>query len=563
MKSIFKFFLPLLIVFVFSIGFSYNPVSLNSDGSLSIVTSDNSIIKIPSNVVDKLRSLKTTAELPDWSQLSPDKDGYEGTRTLELYDYIKTLGLPNPKQIIVAVMDSGFEMDHPDLKDNMWNNEAEINGLPGVDDDNNGFVDDFHGWNFLGKAVSLNLEFTREYARLKKEGVSESDPYFKKVKAEYDKKKSEDEESFNYLKMLSKDAKDATDILKKSNITTDPKKLQEISSTLKGKEEEAAQKILGVYMLMGLSPDDIFKYEKEYEGKANISYNLEFDPSSIIGDNPNVLDEKNYGDNDPSVKVSSHGTHVAGIIGSTKRGIGQAPFAKLMYIRVVPADGDERDKDIANGIRYAADNGASIINLSAGKYFARNPEYVMEAIRYAESKGVLFVVAAGNEATNIETTVNYPPKFYRENGEIKYFPNLLCVGASTWMKEYSKEKDPMNLTRKYDLCAPFSNYSENVVDLFSPGIEINSTVPDKKFARMSGTSMASPNAAGVAAIIKGYFPNLSASELKDILTKSARKYSGLEVKTKELNRVEFSKLSKTGGVIDAYNAFKMAMDMNK
>ena len=549
----------LFITAFLSLGFTF---SANVDENyVNLVTVDKTTVKIPVSLVNKIKSRFASADLPDWSQLSPEKDGYEGTRTLELYDYIKSKGIADPKPIIVAVMDSGFELDHPDLKANVWNNEAEINGIAGVDDDGNGYVDDFHGWNFLGNAVALNLEVTREYARLKKEGVSETDSYFKKVKKEYDSKKEDDVSTNDYIKTLAKTTKDAVDVLKANNVTTDPKKLQEISSTLTGKSKDAAESILGSYMLMGITPDDIFEYEKEYESKVNMSYDLNFDPSTVIGDNSKVLDEKNYGNNDPSVKVSSHGTHVAGTIGATKKGIGQAPFVKLMFIRVVPADGDERDKDIANGIRYAVDNGASIINLSAGKYFASNKQYVIDAIKYAESKGVLFVAAAGNEGTNIETTVNYPRKFYTENGNIKYFSNLLCVGASTWMKQWSTEKDPSNLTRKFDLAASFSNFSDKVVDLYSPGVEVNSTVPGGKYQRMGGTSMASPNAAGVAAIIKGYFPNLNAAQLKEILMKSSRKYVGLTVKTKELGKVDFSKLSKTSGVVDAYNAFMMAKDM--
>ena len=558
MKKLKQLSAVLFIAAFLSLGFT---LSANVDENfVNLVTVDKTIVKIPVSLVNKIKSRFAPSELPDWSQLSPEKDGYEGTRTLELYDYIKTLGL-EPKPLVVAVMDSGFEMDHPDLKNNVWNNDAEINGKPGVDDDGNGYVDDFHGWNFLGNAVALNLEVTREYSRLKKEGVNSSNAYYQKVKKEYDEKKEDDVATNDYIKTLANTTRDAVAVLKANNITTDPKELQEISSTLTGKSKDAAESILGSYMLMRVTPDDIFEYEKEFESKVTVSYNLDFDPSTVIGDNPKVMDEKNYGNNDPSVKVSSHGTHVAGIIGATKKGIGQAPFVKLMFIRVVPADGDERDKDIANGIRYAVDNGASIINLSAGKYFANNEQYVIDAIKYAESKGVLFVAAAGNEGTNIETTINYPRKFYTENGQMKYFSNLLCVGASTWMKQWNSEKDPDNLTRKFDLAASFSNFSDKVVDLYSPGVEVNSTVPGGKYQRMGGTSMAAPNAAGVAAILKGYFPNLNASQIKDILMKSSRKYNGLIVKTKEIGKVDFSKLSKTGGVIDAYNAFIMAKNM--
>lgn len=561
MKQIKHLSLTLAVLIIISLGFTFKANEGND--FVKIVTMDKTTVNIPVKLVNSISARYMRAELPDWSQLSPEKDGYEGTRTLELYDYIKANGIADPKPIIVAVMDSGFEMDHPDLKPNIWNNEAEINGKAGVDDDNNGYVDDFHGWNFLGKANALNLEVTREYARLKKEGVSESDAYFKKVKAEYNEKKKDDVDTYEYVKMLAKTTKESVDVLNAANITTDPKNLQEISETLSGKEKDAAQSILGTYMLMGVTPDQIFEYETEFEAKTKLSYDLNFNPSSVIGDNPKVMDEKNYGDNDPSVKISSHGTHVAGTIGAVKRGIGQAPFVKLMYIRVVPADGDERDKDVANGIRYAVDNGASIINLSAGKYFANNEQYVIDAIKYAESKGVLFVAAAGNEGTNIEEGKkrNFPPKFYKENGKIKYFDNLLCVGASTWMKQWSSEKDPMNKTRKYDLAASFSNYSDKVVDLFAPGVEVNSTVPGGKYQSLGGTSMASPNTAGVAAIIKGYFPKLTAAQIKVILMESSRKYPGLSVKTTELGKVEFKSLSKTGGVVDAYDAFMMAQKM--
>ncbi len=554
------FLFVLVLAALFTFGFEANLNPVNDFGHRYVVIVDGKEITIPTNVFDKIRADIGSADLPDWALMSPDKDGYEGTRTLELYEYIKTLNL-EPKPLVVAVMDSGFEMDHPDLKDNIWNNEAEINGQAGVDDDGNGYVDDFHGWNFLGKAVNLNLEVTREYSRMKKEGVSETDAYYKKVKDEYDRKKTEDTETYEYIKMLASDLRDAVAVLKENNVTSDPKQLQEISDKLTGKVQDAAQKILGTYMLTGAGPDEIIDYEGMYKTKTEVLYDLNLDPSTLIGDNSKVMNEKNYGDNDPSVKVSSHGTHVAGIIGSTKSGVGQAPFVKLMYLRVVPADGDERDKDIANGIRYAADNGASIINLSAGKYYPNNPNYVKEAIQYAESKGVLFVVAAGNEGTNIESTINYPVKFYKENNEMKYFSNLVCVGANTWMKQWNTEKDPLNLTRKYDLAAVFSNYSDKVVDLFAPGVEINSTVAGKTYKRMSGTSMSAPETSGVAAILKGYFPNLTPAQIKDILMKSSRKFAGLEVKSKELKKVEFSKLSKSGGVLDAYNAFKMAMEM--
>lgn len=558
MKKTFVYFL--LLVFAFTAGSqSYLNSNHRSDPDVLIwKNSNNESITIEWRLIERLRNLFAQDELPDWSQMSPEKDGYEGTRTLELYDYIKANNIADPKPVVVAVMDSGFEIDHPDLAPNVWNNETEVNGQAGVDDDNNGYVDDFHGWNFLGKAVNLNMEVTREYARLKKAGTPETDEYFIKVKQEYDSKKSDDEKTSGMIKGIVATMKPAYDKLKAANITTDPKELKKIYDTLSDENKKAADEILGIYNMAGVGPEEVFEAETMYVNKIKDLYTLEAEPSLVIGDNPDVYDEKGYGDNDVTVKVSSHGTHVAGTIGAIKKGIGQAPFVKLMFIRVVPADGDERDKDVANGIRYAVDNGASIINLSAGKYFANNAQYVIDAIKYAESKGVLFVAAAGNEGTDISKKLNYPPKFYKEGGETKYFSNLLCVGANTWVKKWDSAKDPDNALRKYDLAASFSNYSDIVVDVFAPGVQVNSTVPDKKYAKMGGTSMASPNAAGVAAILKGYFPNLTAAQLKEIIMKSSRRYDGLEVKSKELKLVEFSKLSKTGGVVDAYNAFMLA-----
>jgi cell wall-associated protease len=502
-----------------------------------------------------------TASLPDWSQMNPDKDGYEGTSTLALYDYIKTISPePQPKTLIVAIMDTGIDTDHPEFKDKRWNNEKEINGQPGVDDDGNGYVDDFHGWNFLGKAVNLNLEVTRELKRLKKENVSPTDAYYKKVKEEYDTRKKETNDIYSFAKETAAEYLKAEKKLQEKDYPTDPDKLKEISSSLKGEYKDAANTILMVKMLYGMNRDELFEIEKDYETKTKCL----FDTTSTgfyIGDNPELLTEKGYGDNDVFTKGASHGTHVTGIISADKKGIGQAPFVQIMNLRVVPDEGDERDKDIANGIRYAVDNGASIINMSAGKYFSKDYEYVTEAIKYAEDKGVLFVVSSGNEGADAMVKRNFPPKFYFENGEMKYFSNMIVVGANTWMKTWSEEKDPENLADGYDLAASFSNYSDKVVDLFAPGMEINSTVPGGKYQRESGTSMAAPVVSGIAAIIKGYFPNASAGDIKIILTGSARKYESLKVKMRDAGpKMLFSSLSKSGGVVDAMNAYMLAKE---
>ncbi len=492
-------------------------------------------------------------DLPDWALLSPE-DGYEGVRTNEFYKYLKTLSnVPDRKDVIVAVIDSGFDIDHPDLKDNIWINEKEINGVENIDDDNNGYVDDFHGWNFLGDSKALPLEATREYFRLKRLNTPETDPYFIKVKETYEDKKDENTSTLTGISETLNEYVNAENVLKEKNITTDPKKLMEISTTLKGKYQDAASMILGIYMLYGTDKENLTKLEKQYRTKVKVL----FDSTYVSEEFSETLLEKNYGNNNVSENKEEHGTHVSGIIASQKTG--QDPFAKIMCLRTVPNEGDERDKDIGNAIRYAVDNGADIINMSAGKYFSRFPEFVVDAIKYAEEKGVLFVISGGNEGVDISQIVTYPKKFTEENGSKKYFTNMIVVGASSWMKQWNIEKDPENLNSKYDLAAPFSNYSDEVIDIFAPGADINSTVPGAGYKKLSGTSMAAPVVSGVAAILKSYFPQLSASQLKDVIVSSARQYEGLKVKLRRNPvKVLFSDLSKSGGVIDLINAFKRA-----
>jgi len=511
-----------------------------------------------------LRAFKNktdSGDLPNWATMDPVKDGYEGTSTNSFYEYLKSMSNPpERKEVIVAVIDSGFDIEHPDLKNNIWNNEIEVNGVTDVDDDSNGYVDDFHGWNFLGNANYISLEVAREYKKLKNAKTPKTDPYFIKVEEEYESKKDETIATKDGIDQTLADVIESEAILEQKNITTDPRKLQEISMNLpEGKLSDAASIILGVYLLFGADKDDLIQLKRDYDIKVKCLFDTT-DTHILVGDDPENLSETNYGNNDVSEKNEEHGTHVSGIIASVKTG--QAPFAKLMLLRGVPNEGDERDKDIANAIRYAADNGANIINMSAGKYFSPDAEYVVDAIKYAAEKNVLIVLSAGNEGDNITDIVNYPRKYYMENGQKVYFENMIVVGANSWMKKWSSKKDPENKNLRYDLAAPFSNYSKTVVDIFAPGVQINSTIPGGKYKMIDGTSMASPEVAGVAAVIKAYYPDLTASQLKDILISSARQYPELVVRVKEGPKQLFSDLSKSGGVVDLMSAFKKAGEVS-
>ncbi|MFZ1321289.1 MAG: S8 family serine peptidase [Ignavibacteria bacterium] len=552
-----RLFISVLMLFVLIPFLSFDSPDNNSNIISDAVTQnyESQLIKLLSNYKN------TGKELPDWTQLDPDIDGYEGTRTKAFYKYLKTLS-PEPvrSDVIVAVIDSGFDIDHPDLKDNAWQNLAEVNGVSGVDDDENGYVDDFNGWNFLGNAKYLPYESSREYFRLKKLNTPASDPYFKKVKEEYEEKQDEIIATYKGLNETLIEMEAAEDVLRKNNITTDPKKLQGISMSFpEGKISDAASIILGVYLLFGMEKEDLAKVTDEYELKSKVLFDS-VDVSELIGDDPLKLDETNYGNNDVTEKTEEHGTHVSGVVASRKTG--HAPYAKIMFLKAVPNEGDERDKDVGNAIRYAVDNGASIINMSAGKYFSPDPDYVVDAIKYAEERGVLFVISAGNEGDDVKNIVNYPKKYIEENGEKKYFDNMIVVGASSWMKKWSKDMDPENKNSKFDLLAAFSNYSDEVVDVFAPGVQIYSTIPGGKYKFLDGTSMASPSVTGVAAVLKSYYPQLTAVQLKEAILSSVRKYDGLMVKVKDSNsKREFSGLSRSGGVIDMLNAYKKAGEL--
>ncbi|HMQ70658.1 MAG TPA: S8 family serine peptidase [Ignavibacteria bacterium] len=541
--------LSLVLILIVTSGFiSFKPF-LRSDNQT------NSLI------LNAFKNRSGSGDLPDWGTMDPQKDGYEGTSTNIFYEYLRSLANPpERKEVIVAVIDSGFDIEHPDLKNNIWTNEIEMNGTEGVDDDNNGYVDDFHGWNFLGNANYISLEVAREYKKLKKANTPKTDPYFIRVEDEYYSKKDETIATKDGIDQTLADVIESEAVLKQKNITTDPRKLQEISMSLpEGKLSDAASIILGVYLLFGADKDDLIQLKRDYDIKVKCLFDTT-DTYTLVGDDPDNLSETNYGNNDVTEKNEEHGTHVSGIIASVKTG--QAPFARLMLLRGVPNEGDERDKDIANAIRYAADNGANIINMSAGKYFSPDADYVVDAIKYAAEKNVLIVLSAGNEGDNITDIVNYPRKYYLENGQKKYFDNMIVVGANSWMKKWSGKMDPENKNLRYDLAAPFSNYSNTVVDIFAPGVQINSTIPGGKYKMIDGTSMASPEVAGVAAVLKAYYPDLTAAQLKDIIISSARLYPDLMVRVKEGPKKLFSNMSRSGGVVDLMSAFKKAGEVS-
>jgi subtilisin family serine protease len=225
------------------------------------------------------------------------------------------------------------------------------------------------------------------------------------------------------------------------------------------------------------------------------------------------------------------------------RGIAPAGAVRIMSVRVTP-DGDERDKDVANGIRYAVDHGALVINMSFGKGYSPEKPVVDSAVRYAESKGVLLVHAAGNDGSDNDRVPSYPTAGYLGGGRAA---NWLEVGASTF--------------RRSALAARFSNYGRTAVDLFAPGQDIYATLPNQRYGRQSGTSMAAPTVSGVAALLLAYFPRLTPMDVRRILLASVTRYPDARVPAPGGGPpVPFASLSATGGVVNAYAAVRQALE---
>jgi subtilisin family serine protease len=507
---------------------------------------------------------------PDnWFNLDAAKDSVNGVSTEKTYSEL--LKGKKSTTIIVGVLDSGVDYMHEDLKDIMWTNAKEIAGN-GIDDDKNGYIDDIHGWNFMGSKDGKNvekdnLELTRVYKSLKAkyDGKSEKDlvskadkkefKYWQIVKADYDKEVNEAEANLNQYKFIRDAVSGVADKIKKEKhiekVTLDDLKAFEA----KEQKDKQGKAIAINQGNKGVSIEDLIKdIEDGIASMDGSQLDINSNTRSIVGDNYDDLTEKFYGNGDCKGPGAFHGTHVAGIIAaSRKNGIGidgVADNVRIMSVRCVP-DGDERDKDIANAIRYAVDNGAVILNMSFGKKYSPNKKEVDAAVKYAESKGVLLIHAAGNASEDIDEVIHYPCKKL-QNGKIP--SNFMDIGALNW-----KAED--------EIAAPFSNFGKKTVDIFAPGVDIYSTVPDlNKYKDASGTSMAAPVVAGVAAVLKSYYPELTPKQIIKILTKSSVKtYKGKKVikpGTKD-EMIEFNELSKTGGIVNLYEAVKMAQGMVK
>lgn len=494
-----------------------------------------------------------------------------GVNTQGAYHFLESKGL-QPKTVVVGVLDSGVEIDHPGLMGNMWKNPNEIPNN-GKDDDNNGYVDDIYGWNFIGgkngDVDGDTLEVTRIVKKYKPifEGensatnkanqakMADEFKMYMEAKAIFDKKSASARLQYAGIQPIIEAIPVMVKLLNGKNFNQE---------TLKGiqpatQQEALALKIMSNFLaeasMVNKTPEEFKKaveeeigeYGKYIATQATQHYNLDFDPRPIVGDNYEDYSERFYGNNSYEGPDAEHGTHVAGIIAGLPQGenpqYGVAyKVAKIMTVRTVP-NGDERDKDVANAIRYAVDNGAKILNMSFGKAFSPGKKYVWDAYKYAERKGVLLVHAAGNDNKDIEKNSNFPTAFYKPSDAKPFVTNLITVGAST--------KDTEKLR------AGFSNYNAKMVDVFAPGNEIYSPVPDGKYKYLQGTSMAAPVVAGAAAVLLSYMPSLTPAQIIESLVNTVNK-SSVNANIKEDATLTFEQVSRAGGVIDVKKAAEYA-----
>ena len=493
--------------------------------------------------------------LKGWAHRDLLTTGYPGISLEKAYEALKGR---KARTVIVGVVDSGVDINHEDLKPIIWTNPQEIPGN-GIDDDKNGYIDDVHGWNFLGDINQENLE----YVRILKKGNT-NDPDYKRAEKKYNKEYQEANEKIEtYSQIRDRIAQSDALIQKqlgKKEYTEEDLDLIDTSSSL-----QLAGAVRGMKYLLGNGVniketiEELSEGVKHYEERIKYGLNKEFNPRAVLKDNPDDINDKFYGNNNvigPTAEGALHGTHVAGIIAAVRHNNigmdGVADHVRIMPVRTVP-DGDEYDKDVALALRYAIDNGAKVINTSFGKEFSPHKQWVYDALKYAAEKDVLIVNAAGNDAKNIDVQPTFPD----DNIDGKEFTDtMITIGALNY--EYNE-----------NLVASFSNYGKNNVDLFSPGVQIYATVPENKYKFLDGTSMAAPEVAGVAALIRAYFPNLKAREVKQILMESGLTPTISEVivggpdEEQEAKRMLFSELCKSGKMVNAYNAIILAAQRSK
>ncbi len=500
---------------------------------------------------------------PNWQNLDYSTDSVMGISINKAYNEL--LKGKKAQSIIVAVLDGGVEIEHKDLKRVIYKNKKER--INGKDDDQNGYVDDRNGWNFLGngdKDINFEtLELVRQINKLESKLIGNNLDSVAKannsdyqnleaMKAEYKTQYEKFNRTFLGISGFKKILDNVEEKIGKNSLN--------VEGFTNFKPTQPSEVYIKNAVLDVIKNGDVdyatFKKEEidtpydYYNEKVNYQLNLNYNPRKDIGINNET---RFYGNNHVAGPDALHGTHVAGIIAADRKnkiGIkGVADKVKILGVRTVP-NGDEHDVDVANAIRYAVDKGAKIINMSFGKSYSNNKKIVDDAVKYAVSKDVLLIHASGNDNNNLDEKNNFPNKRYEDGSGV----------ASSWLEIGAS--GPLN---NESLKASFSNYGKTTVDVFAPGVQIYSTTPNSTYQSLNGTSMAAPVVSGIAALIRSYYPQLTAVQVKQIIMDSSVKINHAVTVTvdEEQVQINFSDLSISGGIANAYNALKMADDLAK
>lgn len=502
-----------------------------------------------------MNGFSQNSEYAGWYKIH--NDSIHGANINAAINYIKANKIKYKKNIIVGVLDSGIDTASVALKQVLWTNKKEK--ADGKDNDKNGYVDDLHGWNFLGTADgSFNMlragtEEYREFKRLypKYKNVKDGDDvanmwpleyaYYKKVRKKCG--------VGSYMMFYQFSQQKAVTIAKMDSLLHTVKNLNPDTLTIAGlftqEVEDSAWAQYGQEIYVDLIKAEATQTWPEFkkaqaEALKQMAHNLwkiegEADKRLLIGDDMNNAADRFYGNGKLDIEGYEHGTFVASIVAGKADKEHDAfsgiwPNARIMAVRCSP-DGDEYDKDVASSIHYAVDNGAKVINISLGKYLSPDHKMVDDALLYAQKHDVLVIAAAGNNYLNIDTIDYYPQGI---DASRKSLDNYVRVGGITMLGKLSK----------------VSNYGGKKVDLYAPGEYISGVYPGDKYDFANGTSVAAPVVTGIAAMIRNCFPKLTAAQVKDVLMRT-------------VHPMEDKTISVSGGYVDAFEAVKLAHKLNK
>lgn len=497
---------------------------------------------------------KRTANLPhyDWSYRSLRRDSIPGS---SYYDACALLANTPGRPVIIGVIDTGIDQTHSQLNKSIWTNLKEKPGNH-LDDDKNGYVDDVHGWYWtaLSNGTFMTTDLSEAIRVLQGDSLGNTNPG---VAEQARRIYQHESEKLALLKMAVSDTARLKQTL--ASLATYAGDGAVTLTTLQGLPTGSDSVQTGVRLLtiesyrgrptnwaqlsarlIGFAP----RLHAAYKEMAAYAFNRDYKPLT----NGVRFAGQSVGPTLSRSEILAHGTYVAGVLTAPlSAGVDKAEgqYMSIMDLAAAPPTGDERDELLAKAIRYAVDNGASVINISVAKKLSAHRDLVDAALLHALKKDVLVINCAGNDSNDNDVTPYYPVGPVSLSGNV-IGDNFIEVGNSS--PEWNEK-------------LPFysSNYGHSSVDLFAPGVQIRTATPGQQYATISGTSLSAPLVARVAALIRSHFPNLTACSVKAILMKSVRKPVFMVLKPGTAQLVAMSDLCSSGGILDAEAAVRLAI----